>query len=232
MTVNLGSFSIVKSVRALSTESVDSMMLSIDNAFAIRDNFETRDGEIVAGKAYRDVRKKMIANKRNVACLFLVSGVTDASNVICRKLVETNMFSAYALVKMNEIADLVCGAPNHKMQAVTRAFLACAIVATDNGATVIDNVDNALFLKRDALKASSYFKDDEKAFDMMTRWARGHCENSEQTQSSQVRCVLEALNFATLVHDKRSRGAIAIDTSHAFIKLFRGAYMKGEEIAA
>lgn len=232
MTVNLASFGMVRSVRALSTENVDSMMLSIDNAFAARDIFETRDFTVDAGKAYTDVRKKMLANKRNVASLFLVAGIDDASNVICRKLVETNMFSAYALVKMNEIANMVCNAPSYKLQAVTRAFIACAIVATDNGATVIDNVDNALFLKRDALKASSYFADDEKTFDMMTRWSRGHCENSEQTQSSQVRCVLEALNFATLDHSKRSRGAIKIDVSAPFIKLFRGAFMKGDEIAA
>lgn len=220
----LSNNSLRRAAKNASDEAVAVMTASILAAIDKRDTFESADNTKVIGDAYGDTRKKMIKSVDSLARLFIASGaVNDAANVICRQLSSRSMFSAYALDKMIEIAEFVVTG-REKIQKVSRCFIACAIVSADNGATVIANVDNAKFLNKNSLVAS-HFVSDESAKSQLELWSRGHCTNSEQTQSSQMRNVLEILNFVTLVHDDRARGAIKIDVNHSFLKLFRATFM-------
>src|SRR5206468_4216605 len=146
----------------------------------------------------------------------------EPSSIIERKVAENAMFNAKALKKVTEIARFVCG-HGEKIERVMRAFIACAIVATDKGHDVITNAVNSRFLNSDDLKAHVT---DADLLDNLADLRAKHMTSGAATQSSQARNVLDVLGIGSIRSIDKARDAIALDASHGFIALFRDRFMK------
>jgi hypothetical protein len=200
---------------------VATMKGKITQSFKRRDQFESDNGLNVSDRnSYTVERDRMLKNSTAVAMLFLALDL-QPSDVIERKVASNAMFNAKALKKVNEIATFVCGY-GERLERVMRAFLACAIVATDKGHDVITNAINARFLNSDDLKAHVT---DSDLLDNLAELRATHMTSGAATQSSQCRNVLDVLGIGSIRSIEKPRDAIALDTTHGFIQLFRERFM-------
>jgi len=211
---------------ALSNKKVGNMTAQIVKAFTARDKFEAANGvDITANNSYTRERDRMLREKQSVARLFTVLGVT-ASNVINRKVSANAMFNAKALKKVTEIACFVTGNAQDKrnlsLEKVTQAFIACALIASDNKMTAIQNPINKRFLSSTKLDE---FISDETLRNSLADMRHKAMTEGRDTQSSQARNVLDVLGLGTISSVDKHRDAITLEVKHAFFDLFRGRYM-------
>lgn len=207
---------------SFSNQKVAATAKKIVDSFARRDTFETDNGLNTSEKnSYTVERDRMIGAKVAVAMLFLALDV-EPSSVIERKVAHNAMFNAKALKKVTEIARFTCG-HGEKLERVMRAFIACAIVATDKGVDVITNAVNSRFLNSDDLKAHLT---DSDLLDNLADLRAKHMTSGAATQSSQARNVLDVLGIGSIRSIDKARDAIALDATHGFVAMFREAFMK------
>jgi hypothetical protein len=200
---------------------VSTMKGKITQSFKRRDAFESANGlNIGERNSYTVERDRMLKNSTAVAMLFLALDL-EPSAVIERKVSSNAMFNAKALKKVNEIASFVCGY-GEKLERVMRAFIACALVATDKGHDVITNAINARFLNSDDLKAHVT---DSDLLDNLNELRATHMTSGAATQSSQCRNVLDVLGLGSVRSIDKPRDAIALNETHGFYQLFRERFM-------
>lgn len=207
---------------AFTDAQVDTMRTSLAASFDRRDIFETSQGlDVTASNSYTKARDAMLKSDVAVSRLFLALAI-EPSHVIERKVVENAMFNAKALDKVREIAVFASGI-GERMQRVTRAFIACALIATDKGVKVITNDVNRAFLNSADL--SSYISDRD-LLDNLDELRHRAMSSGDATQSSQARNVLDVLGLGSIKSVTKARDAIELDTSNDFYALFRGRFMK------
>jgi hypothetical protein len=130
------------------------------------------------------------------------------------------MFNAKALDKITELAQFAVG-HGATVQKVTLAFIACAL-AFDQG-DAIDNKLNKNFLSN--ADVSRLVTDADLAA-YIADYQHKFMTGGKDTQSSQVRNVLDVLGLGQIVSNDRARGAIIINADHAFFDHFRAELMK------
>jgi hypothetical protein len=208
---------------AVAQSDVDAMVERIRATFDARDAFEESRGLDLADRStsYAVARKRMLDAGQAVARAFIVLGA-EPVNVIRRKVVSSNEFTAKGLDKVTELCQFICG-NEVRFQSVTKAFIACAIAVADRDDSAIGNKVNKAFLSNasfDRLVSdadlATYLKDYQHKF----------MSGGRDTQSSQVRNVLDVLGLADIVTVDRARGGIAIKRDHGFYDLFRNRFMQ------
>lgn len=201
---------------------VGAMRGKIKKSFERRDAFEVSQGLSVTDKnSYTVERDRMLKNDVAVARLFLALAI-EPSAVIERKVASNAMFNAKALKKVTEIAQFVCGY-GQKLERVMRAFIACAIIATEKGQKTITNEVNRRFL------CSADFSGkltDQDLIDHLDELRLRTMTSGAETQSSQSRNVLDVLGLGAIKSVEKPRDAIEIDASHGFYAQFRAHFMK------
>ncbi|WP_375292099.1 hypothetical protein [Sphingomonas melonis] len=204
------------------TATVTAAVDALRDSFARRDAFEASNGlSLTADSSYVRERNRMLKSEIAVARFFLAIGV-DASDVVERKVASNAMFNAKALKKVTEIAQYVCGF-GHKLEKVTRAFIACALIATDRGHTDITNDVNRKFLNGSDF--SAIIKDQELV-DYLRDQRHVAMNSGAETQSSQARNVLDVLGLGSIKSVQKNRDAIALHTDAPFYAMFRGDFLK------
>lgn len=202
--------------------AVDAMSAQIDACFIGRDAFEASQGLDLADRSssYAKAQKNMRANMVAVARGLLALNV-EPSNVIRRKVVSGAEFSAKALDKVTEICAFICGNTS-RFQKVTQAFIACSIVVADHDDSAIGNRVNKLFLSN-----ASFDKlvSDKELAQYVSDYQHKFMSGGKDTQSSQVRNVLDVLGLGEIVTVDHARGGIRINRSHGFYNLFRERYL-------
>jgi hypothetical protein len=207
---------------AFSTQKVTAMVTKLEASFDRRDAFEIANGlDVTASNSYSTEKARMLKNKNAVARLFLALSL-EPSTVIERKVAENAMFNAKALKKVTEIAVFVCGY-GEKLERVMRAFIACAIVATEKGVSTITNKVNVAFLGSSDLRGRLT---DDDLIDHLDVLRHRAMTSGAETQSSQARNVLDVLGLGQIVSVEKPRDAIVIDASHGFFAQFRDRFMK------
>lgn len=207
---------------AYDTATVTVAVEALRDSFARRDSFEAANGlSLVADSSYVRERKRMLNNEIAVARFLLAIGV-DATDVIERKVSSNAMFNAKALKKVTELARYVVGV-GASLERVTRAFIACAIIATDRGYSAITNDVNRKFLNGSDF--SALIKDAD-LIDYLREQRHVAMTSGAETQSSQARNVLDVLGFGTIKSVQKNRDAIELHTDAPFFAMFRGDFLK------
>lgn len=205
---------------AFDVDMVNAMSESIDACFDKRNEFESVNGGL--GGSYLASRKLMLENKTSVARFFLALNVS-ASSVICRQVVEGKMFNAKALKKIVELARFTVSGSD-KIEMVTKAFLACAIVSNRSGFEVIPNIVNKAFISN--LELTEKMVNSEELREALQQYRGKTVTGGRDTQSSQIRNVLDVLNIGAIVSsDTHSRGAIKVNADNGLVKLFEERFM-------
>lgn len=199
-----------------SDKRVTTMCKKIAESFERRDLFEASKGNNVsenASNGYCKTRKRYLAQGSNVAIarLFLALNV-EPSNVIEHSNNDASMFSVYALDKIAEIAQFVCG-KGASLQAVTKCFILCALKATRNGQSVITNEVNQRFLN--SLDISSL--NDAELIEYIENNRHKSMSTGAATQSSQMRNVLDRLGCGEVVKVVKPRDAVRVNADHALL---------------
>jgi hypothetical protein len=202
--------------------TVDTMIDDIRATFAARDTFEESRGLDLndSASSYAKAKRNMLANAVAVARGFLALNV-EPVNVIRRKVMSNNEFTAKGLDKVTEVCAFICGNAS-RFQRVTQAFIACSIAVADRDASPIGNKVNRAFLSNASFdklvndaELAAYLRDYQHKF----------MSGGRDTQSSQVRNVLDVLGLATICTVEHARGGISINRDHGFYQLFRNRYM-------
>ena len=213
-----------EAAQAFTDAQVAECVDALDQSFERRDFFEIANNlDLDASNSYTKARDKMLANKVSVA-RFLLALDVQPSAVIERKVAETKMFNAKALDKVTELAVAVLNNTAHaisKVQKVTVAFIACAL-AFDNG-DAIDNKVNKQFLSNNDV--SKMVANDDIA-EYVSAYQHKYITGGKDTQSSQVRNVLDVLGLGSIVSNERARGAIMLNGDSFFFDWFRASYLK------
>lgn len=206
---------------SFSTQKVGAMVKKIEESFARRDEFEGANA--VGANSYTANRDKVLANKQAVARFFLALNIEPA-NVIERKVNATKMFNAKALKKVVELAQFACTG-NKKLEKVMSSFIICSLAFdARNSGEAISNSVNKSFLSN--LDFSKIVKDQELA-DYLADYQHSFISGGKDTQSSQARCVIEALRLGEVVTcDNRYRGGIKLHSNHSFFADFSAAFVK------
>ena len=201
---------------------VTAMIADITDSLTRRHSFESAGGTVLTGgsswdKAVQQVNKSQVA----VARLFLALGITPSS-VFERRVVENKMFNAKAIKKIVEIANYVSGI-GQRMERVTRAFVACALIASDKEPGVpVTNALNQKFLGSKDLGA--YIKDPD-ILDNIDALRHKSMSTGAETQSSQARNVLDVLGLGVITGVDRARDAIKVHLDAPFYAMFRKDFM-------
>lgn len=204
-----------------SPQRVGAMVKKIHDSFDRRDAFEAAKGVASTGaSSYAKGRLAVMNNEASVARFFLARSIEPA-NLLERSLQSGDMFNAKALVKLVEIAAWSCGNTS-KIQKVTKAFLACTVIMTKRGNDVITNTLNRKFLNSTDFSAVI---SDQETIDELSKQRHVVMTGGAPTQSSQVRCVLEAIGVADIVTTDRARDSIALDVNDDLVTLFVADYM-------
>jgi hypothetical protein len=205
---------------AFDDSSVETMCEAIEASFDRRDAFEERNGlNLDSESSYSKAKAKMLKASVSVARFFLALDIAPSA-VIERQVAENKMFNAKALDKVTELAQMVVGI-GAKVQKVTVAFIACAL-AFDKG-EAIDNKVNKLFLSNNDV---SKLVADAEIADYIRDYQHKFMTGGKDTQSSQVRNVLDVLGLGAIVSTDRARGAVQINAKHLFFDHFRSIYLK------
>jgi hypothetical protein len=214
--------SLREAANGFSTQKVTAMVTKLEASFDRRDQFEESNGlDLASDSSYSKERKRMLDNKVAVARFFLALGL-EPCDVIERKVAENAMFNAKALKKVTEIARFVTGY-GEKLERVVRAFIACAIVATDKNVRVITNRVNVQFLN--GFDLSQRVTDTDLLDNLETLRHRAMTSGAE-TQSSQVRNVLDVLGLGEIQSTDKPRDSIVLHRDHEFFAMFENAFMK------
>lgn len=208
---------------AFTDAKVADMVTLIEESFERRDIFETACAVAITGKASSYAREKtrMLNNKIAVARFFLALDLAPSA-VIERKVSESSMFNAKALKKVTELARFACGI-GERLERVTRAFIACALIASDRGIATATNATNRKFLC--GADFSGQVTDVDLIEHLDTLRHRAMTSGAE-TQSSQARNVLDVLGLGRIESVEKPRDAITVNASHAFFAEFRAAFMQ------
>jgi hypothetical protein len=205
-----------------SPQRTGAMVTKLEASFGRRDQFEASNGlSLVAASSYVTERNRMLRNKVAVARTLLVLGI-EPSAVIERKVAESAMFNAKALKKVTEIAQFICGA-GARLERVTRAFIACALIATERNVETITNEVNRRFLCGADFSGRLT---DQDLIDHLDELRHRAMTSGAETQSSQARNVLDALGLGSIVTVNKARDAIVIEADHEFYTMFRAEFMK------
>lgn len=215
-----------KTLREVSLSFDDATVVAASEAvrasFERRDAFEASNGlAIFTDNSYTRERNRMLTNINAVTRLFLALGI-EASDVIERQVSSTAMFNAKALKKITEIALYVSGYA-HKLERVTRAFVACAIIATDRGVSLITNDTNRKFLCSAGFSGQIT---DQDLIDHLDDLRHRAMTSGAETQSSQARNVLDVLGLGTIKSVHKNRDAIELHTDSLFFAMFRKDFLK------
>jgi hypothetical protein len=205
---------------AFTKTRVDTMVKKINDSLDRRDTFETLHNASEADNSWSRAAKAMRKSSDKVARFFLALGV-QPENVIERQVVSNKMFNAKALDKVTELAIYANG-DRSKLQKVTRAFIACALIATDKSISVITNEINRRFLCSAGFSAQI---SDQELLDHLDEMRHRSMSSGAETQSSQARNVLDVLGLGDIVTHTRSRDAIIVHAEHDFFAQFRSDYM-------
>lgn len=207
---------------AFSVSDVDATVTALRDSFARRDDFEASNGlSLVADSSYVRERKRMLNNEIAVARFFLALAI-EPCDVIERKVSSNAMFNAKALKKVTELAQYSVGV-GQRLEKVTRAFIACALIATDRGHENITNDVNRKFLNGSDF--SALIKDAE-LIDYLRDQRHVAMTSGAETQSSQARNVLDVLGLGAIKSVQKNRDAIALHSDAPFFAMFRADFLK------
>lgn len=211
-------------VKAFDTDSIDAMVLKIRESFERRDSFEAANKVAITGKSSSYAREKanMLNAERKVAAFFLALAI-EPSSVIERKVNENSMFNAKALKKVRDLARFASGDNIMTIERVLRAFIACALAATDKNITTITNKVNVNFLNSSDLSNRLADADLVEHLDSLRHTAMS---SGAQTQSSQARNVLDVLTLGRIESVEKPRDAITLNASHEFFEMLRADLFK------
>lgn len=208
--------------KSFDVATVDNAVFALRASFDRRDSFEESNGlSLVSDSSYVRERNRMLKNEIAVSRFFLALGIS-ASDVIERKVSSSSMFNAKALKKVTELAQYVVSY-GVTIEKVTRAFIACALIASDRGHIDITNDINRKFLNGSDFSA---YISDQELIDYLRDQRHVAMTSGAETQSSQARNVLDVLGLGVIKSVHKNRDAIALDTSHSFYSMFRGDFMK------
>ncbi len=218
----------VKSMRetvvGYADEDVAVMVKAIDDSLDRREAFELAQGPVLTGSSWDKARKQIAANRGGLARMFMALGVTPSA-VFERQVVQGKMFNAKAIKKIVELAQYVGqpAATKPKLERVTRAFIACALLADQtNPGSPITNAVNARFLGRKDL--ACHIKDQD-ILDNIEDLRHRAMTTGAETQSSQARNVLDVLGLGRVTTVTRARDAVVIDAEAPLFAMFRQDYM-------
>lgn len=205
-----------------SPADVAGMEAKISESLERRHQFELAQGLTLTGATSWEKAKKQVESASNaVARFFLALGLTPAG-VFERQAVEGKMFNAKAIKKIVELAQFTCGMGS-KLERVTKAFIACAIIASDKQPGVpITNRLNQRFLGNKDLGS---FIADKDILDHLDDLRHKSMSTGAETQSSQARNVLDVLGLGRITSVERARDAVVLDLSSPFYGMFRAAVM-------
>lgn len=207
---------------AFNQKAVDEMSTKLIDSFARRDSFESANGlNIATDNSYTRERDRMLKAKVAVSRFMLALSIEPA-NVIERKVSANAMFNAKALKKVTELAQFTCGY-GQRLERVTRAFIACALIATDRKIEVITNEVNRRFLCGADFSGRLT---DQDLIDHLDELRHRAMTSGAETQSSQARNVLDVLGLGSVLTVTKHRDAIKLNADHAFYTMFRAAFMK------
>lgn len=205
-----------------SAEDVAGMQAKITESLERRHQFELAQGLTLTGatsweKAKRQVESASVA----VARLFLALNLSPAG-VFERRAVEGKMFNAKAIKKIVELAQFTCGMGS-KLEVVTRAFIACAVIASDKtpGAAITNRVNQRFLGNKDL----GSFIADQEVLDHLDKQRHKSMSTGAETQSSQARNVLDVLGLGRITSVERARDAVVLDLANPFYALFRQKVM-------
>lgn len=205
-----------------SNGQVGAMCGKIAKSFERRDQFEAANGLLLGAKSsYTVERDRMLKNNIAVARFFLALSI-EPTDVIERKVSSNAMFNAKALKKVTELAQFVVGF-GAKIERVTKAFIACALIATDNKIDVITNATNRKFLCSVGFSGQVT---DQDLIDHLDELRLRSMTSGAETQSSQVRNVLDVLGLGEIRSLDKPRDAIVLHADAPFFAMFRKAFMK------
>lgn len=201
---------------------VKTMCGKLTESIERRHSFELTQGLAMTGAtSWEKARKQLEASQIAVARMFLALNLEPAA-VIERQAVEGKMFNAKAIKKIVELAQFTCGMPG-KIERVTKAFIACALIASDkNPGSAITNAVNQRFLGN---KDLSTLITDKDILDNLDDLRHKSMSTGAETQSSQARNVLDVLGLGTITTVTRARDAVVLNLDSPFYGLFRKAVM-------
>lgn len=205
-----------------SNAQVGAMCAKIKKSFERRDAFEASQGLVLAARnSYTVERDRMLANNIAVARFFLALDV-EPSAVIERKVASTAMFNAKALKKVTELAQLTTSV-GAKVEKVIKSFIACAIIATDRKVDVITNEVNRRFLCSQGFTAQI---SDTDLIDHLDELRLRSMTSGAETQSSQMRNVLDVLGLGEIRTIEKPRDAIVLNIDSPFYAMMREKLLK------
>lgn len=206
---------------AFTDSQVADMRTAITESLERRDIFESSQGlSLTADSSYVRERARIVRNEVAVARFFLALNVTPSA-VFERKVAENKMFNAKALKKVTELARFSVGV-GERLERVTRAFIACALIASDKGVATATNAVNQRFLSGYDFGA---LVTDQDLLENLDKLRHNAMTTGNATQSSQARNVLDVLGLGRIESIEKPRDAITIDAQHAFFADFRAAFM-------
>jgi hypothetical protein len=205
----------------ISKQKVAATVKKIEDSFARRDVFEGANAT-VSTSSYAVNRKMVLDNKEAVA-RFLAALNIEPANLIERKINASKMFNAKALKKVVELARFAVTG-NRKIEKVMSAFIICSLAyeAKHNGAAISNAINKSFLSNLDFSKVL-----DAELADYLADYQHAFISGGKDTQSSQARCVLEALGLGEIVAtDNRYRGGLKLNANHAFFADFSAAFVK------
>lgn len=206
---------------AFSDATVAATVTALHDSFDRRDAFEASNGlSLDNDSSYTRERSRMLKSEVAVARFFLALGI-EPCDVIERKVSSNAMFNAKALKKITELARYSVGVGS-KLEKVTRAFIACALIATDRGVTNITNDVNRKFLNGADYSA---IITDQELIDYLRELRHVAMTSGAETQSSQARNVLDVLGLGSIKSVAKNRDAIELNASHDFYATFRADFL-------
>lgn len=205
-----------------SNVEVAAMCGKLKKSFDRRDQFETAQGcSIIEKNSYTVERDRMLKNNVAVSRFFLALAI-EPSAVIERKVASNAMFNAKALKKVTELAQFVVG-HGAKLERVIKSFIACAIIATDRKVDVITNEVNRRFLCSQGFTAQI---NDQDLIDHLDELRLRSMTSGAETQSSQMRNVLDVLGLGEIRSIEKPRDAIVLHIDSPFYSVMRKALLK------
>lgn len=205
-----------------SADQVDLMRAKIEESLERRHQFELAQGLVLTGATSWEKAKKQVTQAEiAVARLFLALNLTPAG-VFERQAVEGKMFNAKAIKKIVELAQFTCGMGT-KLERVTKAFIACAIIASDKqpGAAITNRLNQRFLGNKDL----GSFIADKDILDHLDELRHKSMSTGAETQSSQARNVLDVLGLGRITSVERARDAVVLDLANPFYTMFRQAVM-------
>lgn len=203
----------------VSPQKVNAVVKQINDQFELRGQFVsglnvdsgTTDS---ASRDYQTIAKKLKLSVSNFARV-LASANIKPSVIFNKHRSKTQRANMKAIIKAIEASDFLCG-DNNSLQAVTRCFLGASILMTVNrDGSPISNEEQKKILSSVRFSPSQV---SQELIDLISEYKHISMTSAADTQSSQMRTILNNLGACEYVKDENDNNAIQINLDHVIIK--------------